>query len=200
MSERFVPTRFVNTLSCRDCEAQVMLDDAFIHANGVCFRCTDIVAKTYKSNYCKDCDIPMYTDYFASELVCPRCRRVEEVGETFPLSTQTSHRIKHENAYLKKQVLKYFRNFNINVPDELIKQVEVVYISLQDFYLTATRPSLTFLIPAILDLVLPFNGPLRRRFMLNTIYKDVNTENFTKTQLKTIHIWRSFLEHHGVNR
>ena len=135
---------------------------------------------------------------FASELVCPRCGRVEEVGETFPLSTRASYRIKQENVYLKKQVMKFFRNYSANVPDELIRQVEFAYISLQDFYLTATRPSLTFLIPAILDLVLPFKGPLRTRFMLNTIYKDVNTENFTKTQLKTIHIWRSFLEHHGL--
>ena len=186
---------FVNPPSCRDCGAPVMLSDV-IHTNGVCFRCTDIVAKPYKIDHCKDCDAQMRLDTFTSELVCPRFGRVEEVCGVPCASTQTSHHIKHENVYIKKQVMKFFRNFNINVPDELIRQVEVVYISLQDFNLTATRPGLTFLIPAILDLVLPPRGPLRTRFMLNTIYKDPNTENFTKSQLKSIRIWRAFLKHH----
>ena len=137
--------RFVNTLSCRDCGAPVMLSDV-IHTNGVCFRCTDVVAKPYKSDHCKDCGVQMHPDPSASELVCPRCGRVEEAFFAKICASTRSFRIKDENVYLKKQVMKFFRNYNVNVPDELIRQVEVVYISLQDFYLTVTRPGLTFLI------------------------------------------------------
>ena len=94
--------RFVNTLCCRDCGAQVMLDDAFIRANGVCFRCTDIVAKLYKFDHCKDCGVQMRPDTITSELVCLKCGRVEEVGGVPCATTRASKPIKQENVYLKK--------------------------------------------------------------------------------------------------
>ena len=81
MGEQLEPTQFTSVLRCKYCGMQIMIID-IIRSKGVCFRCaTDIVTKPYISDHCKDCGTQMRLDTFASELVCPRCARVEEIDD-----------------------------------------------------------------------------------------------------------------------